>query len=253
MRLEGKVAFVTGGGSGMGSATAQLFAAEGARVFIADIDEQAAISMATMCQNATAIALDITDSGAVDAAFTAVSADAGRIDVVVHAAGRDDMELKRLFAAAAPSEDVLVTPTMTDEQWHQQIAVNLDGTFYVVRAAIREMLPRRAGSIITVSSIGGLVGSAFPNYSAAKGGVLSFTRSVAQEVWKYGIRVNSIAPGHVDTPMLQRNPLAQVPPAVSGRFGKPSEIATVALFLASEDSSFITGETIIASGPVLTM
>jgi 3-oxoacyl-[acyl-carrier protein] reductase len=237
----------------MGAATAQLFAAEGARVIVADIDEKAAISVAKNCQNASAMALDITDSSAVDEGFRAVCAGAGKIDVLVHAAGRDDLELKRLFASSDSSEPLLVTPTMTDDQWHQQIAVNLDGTFYVVRAALREMVRKRGGSIVTISSIGGLVGSAFPNYSAAKGGVLAFTRSVAQEVWKYGIRVNSIAPGHIDTPMLHRNPLAQTPPAMSGRFGQPSEIASVALFLAAEDSSFITGETVIVSGPVLTI
>jgi 3-oxoacyl-[acyl-carrier protein] reductase len=253
VRLEGKVTIVTGGGSGMGAAIAQLFSAEGANVIVADIDGKAATSVAKDLRNTTAMALDITDSGAVNEAFRTVCADAGRLDVLVHAAGRDDLELKRRFAAANPAEPILVTSTMTDDQWHQQIAVNLDGTFYVVRAALREMLPKCSGSIVTISSIGGLAGAPFPHYGAAKGGVLSFTRSVAQEVWKSGVRVNSIAPGHIDTPMLSRNPLAQAPPAISGRFGQPSEIASVALFLATEDSSFITGETIIVSGPVLTI
>jgi 3-oxoacyl-[acyl-carrier protein] reductase len=252
MRLAGKVALVTGAGSGMGAATARLFGAEGARVALVDLDHEAARSVAAGVAGALALKADVGSSAEVDAAFAAAADALGPIDVLVHAAGIDDRKTKAEVAAGAGSPRSF-TMEMSDEQWHDQIRVNLDGTFYVVRAALRGMVPRRQGSIVTISSIGGMTGCFMVNYCAATGGVQAFTRSVAQEVWHLGIRVNSIAPGSIDTPMLRRNPLVAASPPPAGRFGRPEEVATTALFLATDDSSYITGETIVVAGSLLTI
>jgi 3-oxoacyl-[acyl-carrier protein] reductase len=188
----------------------------------------------------------------VDTAFEQAGGVLGAIDIVVHAAGLDDRKIKADMAAQRDGP-INITMHMSDEQWHEQIRVNLDGTFYVVRAALRAMVPRQQGAIVTIASIGGLTGCFMVNYCAAKGGVLAFTRSVAQEVWGQGIRVNAIAPGSIDTPMLRRNPLVTAPPPSVGRFGRPDEVASTALFLATDDSSYVSGETIIVSGPMLTI
>jgi 3-oxoacyl-[acyl-carrier protein] reductase len=252
MRLGGKVALVTGAGSGMGAAIARLFGAEGARVALVDLDDEAARSAAVGIEGSISLHADVASSSDVDAAFEAAAETLGPIDVVVHAAGLDDRKTKAEVATGSGAPRSF-TMEMSDEQWHQSIRVNLDGTFFVVRAALRGMVPRRSGSIVTVSSIGGITGCFMVNYCAAKGGVLAFTRSVAREVWDMGIRVNSIAPGSIDTPMLRRNPLVAASPPPGGRFGRPEEVATTALFLATDDSSYITGETIVVSGPLLTI
>jgi NAD(P)-dependent dehydrogenase (short-subunit alcohol dehydrogenase family) len=251
MRLAGKVALVTGAASGMGAAVATRFGSEGAAVALIDRDLEPATAVAGGIERGMALCADIGSSAEVDLAFEKTVETFGQIDLVVHAAGIDDREIKADLAAAGGAADI--TMRMSDEQWHEQIRVNLDGTFYVVRAALRAMVPRQQGSIVTISSIGGITGSFMVNYGAAKGGVLAFTRSVAQEVWRHGIRVNSIAPGYIDTPMLRRNPLAKSPPALAGRFGRPEEVASAALFLASDESSYITGATLIVAGPVLTI
>ena len=236
----------------MGAAIARRFAREGAAVAIVDLNLAAARATATDLPNGIALGADIGDSSAVDGAFSEAIATLGPIDVVAHAAGVDDLKTKGELAAGPPGPTNF-TMQMSDEQWHAQIRVNLDGTFYVVRAALRSMVPRRQGSIVTISSVGGITGCFMVNYSAAKGGVLAFTRAVAQEAWVHGVRVNTIAPGYIDTPMLQRNPLVTAPPALAGRFGRPEEVASAALFLATDEASFVTGETLIVSGPMLTI
>jgi NAD(P)-dependent dehydrogenase (short-subunit alcohol dehydrogenase family) len=254
MRLEGKVAVVTGGASGMGKATALLFAREGAKVAVFDVDESGLEAMRSELPEGLMLNVDVSDSKAVDAGFEQVKSTLGPVDVVFNPAALDDTKVKADVAKAmASGQPTNITMEMTDEQWRRTISVNLDGTFYVTRAALRQMIPRESGSIITVSSTGGLIGGPPVNYCAAKGGVLGFTRAVAKEVWSRNIRVNSIAPGPIDTPMMRRNPRMSSPPPGLGRFGKPEEIATTALFLATDDSSFITGETIIVSGPLLTI
>ncbi len=217
MRLNGKTALVTGGAGGMGAAIAARFGEEGAAVAVVDLDLAGASTVAAGLERGLALQADIGSSPDVDAAFAAATSALGPIDVVVHAAGLDDRRTKQQLAE--PREGPLnVTLNMSDEQWHDQIRVNLDGTFYVVRAALRGMIPRRQGSIVTIASIGGITGCFMVNYCAAKGGVLALTRSVAQEVWSQGIRVNALAPGQIDTPMLRRNPQATSPSPVVGRF-----------------------------------
>lgn len=236
----------------MGEAIALLFGREGAAVAVLDLNETSARAVAARIDRALALGADVGDSAQVDRAFAQAVELLGPIDIVVHAAGVDDLKTKA-DAAASKGAPTNFTMEMSDEQWRANLRVNLDGTFYVVRAALRVMVPRRSGSIVTISSIAGLTGSFMVNYSAAKGGVLAFMRSVAQEVWTQGVRVNAIAPGMIDTPMLKRNPLVQGPPATLGRFGRPEEVASTALFLASDDASYISGETIIVSGPLLTI
>jgi NAD(P)-dependent dehydrogenase (short-subunit alcohol dehydrogenase family) len=254
MRLSGKIALVTGGASGMGAATAARFAREGAGVAIVDRDATGVHAVAAGLDGVLPIVADVGTSAEVNAAFASAVERLGPIDVVVHAAGIDDTQTKAAAAAAASrGEPLNVTAEMTDEQWRDHLRVNLDGTFYVVRAALQGMLPRGAGSIVAVSSIGGITGCFMVNYSAAKGGVLAFVRAVAQEVWSRGIRVNAIAPGLIDTPMMRRNPLITAPPANVGRWGSADEVASTALFLASDESSFVTGETIIVCGGLLTI
>jgi 3-oxoacyl-[acyl-carrier protein] reductase len=252
MRLTGKSALVTGGAGGMGAAIATRFGQEGAAVAVVDLDLDGAGAVAAGLERAVALRADVGRSADVDAAFADATSALGPIDIVVHAAGLDDRRTKAQLAESGGGP-LNVTMNMSDEQWHDQIRVNLDGTFYVVRAALRGMVPRHQGSIVTIASIGGITGCFMVNYCAAKGGVLAFTRSVAQEVWSQGIRVNALAPGQIDTPMLRRNPQATAPPPLVGRFGQPAEVASAALFLATDESSFITGETIIVSGPLLTI
>jgi len=252
MRLDGKVALITGAGSGMGAAIARRFGAEGASVAAVDLNVEAARATSAELRHSVALRADVGESAQVDEAFSRAVATLGPIDIVVHAAGVDDLKTKAEIAARPPGPTTFAMD-MSDLQWHDQIRVNLDGTFYVVRASLRGMVPRRAGSIVTISSVGGITGCFMVNYSAAKGGVIAFTRAVAQEAWAHGIRVNTIAPGFIDTPMLQRNPLVTAPPALAGRYGRPEEVASAALFLVTDDSSFVTGETLIVSGPMLTI
>jgi 3-oxoacyl-[acyl-carrier protein] reductase len=252
MRLDGRVVLVTGAGSGMGAAISKLFGREGASVALLDLNLDAARREAAEVERSVAVGADVGDSAAVDRAFAGAAEALGPIDIVVHAAGVDDMRTKTDLATRPPGPTTFAMD-MPDDQWHEQIRVNLDGTFFVVRAALRSMVPRRRGSIVTIASVGGITGCFMVNYSAAKGGVLAFTRAVAQEAWAHGVRINAIAPGYIDTPMLSRNPLVTAPPALAGRYGRPDEVASAALFLATDDSSFVTGETLIVSGPMLTI
>jgi NAD(P)-dependent dehydrogenase (short-subunit alcohol dehydrogenase family) len=254
-RLKDRVAIVTGGASGIGAATSRVFAAEGARVAVFDLDGAAAESVARgLPGEAMGLTVDVAHSEQVDRALDAVAARWGDVDIVMHAAGVDDPTVKaRMAEQVAAGEPLNITVDMSDELWHRMISINLDGAFYVVRAALRHMLPREAGSIVLVGSTGGIDGvRAYPHYSAAKAGVHALGRAVAAEVAHKGIRVNSIAPGPIDTPMRSRTPTimggADATASPLGRPGRAQEIATAALFLASDDASFITGETLVVSG-----
>jgi 3-oxoacyl-[acyl-carrier protein] reductase len=271
MRLEGKVAAVTGGGQGIGEAVARAFDREGARVAILDIDLDAAQRTIATMRHGMAIWCDVGDSSSVDAAFDAVVGEFGTLDVLAHVAAvkASTEEFRRLRrwreqqaaerAAGGPVTATLeATVNMTDEQWERQIRVDLSGTFFCTRAALRIMGPKRSGTIITTSSNSAISGWAgIANYTAAKAGVLGFTRSVAQEVIGQGIRVNAIAPGGVDTPMpsaeveaLKRAGAASGP---MGRLADPDELAAAYVFLASDESSYIVGETLNVNGGILTV
>jgi NAD(P)-dependent dehydrogenase (short-subunit alcohol dehydrogenase family) len=241
MRLEGRVALVTGAGSGIGEATARRFAREGAIVVVNDVDMERARPIAAGLQRdgarALSVAADVTRRADVEAMVNHVVGEFGRLDVLVNNAGinRDAMSHK-----------------MTEEQWDQVLTVNLKGTFLCAQAALGRMRERGWGRVINTSSIGALGNIGQANYSASKAGVIGLTHTLALEYAKYGITVNCVAPGPVMTPMLAGVPeairekiVARVP---VGRIAQPDEIAGVHAFLASDDAAFITGQVLFVDG-----
>jgi 3-oxoacyl-[acyl-carrier protein] reductase len=265
MKLTGQVTIVTGGASGIGAATARLFAAEGAAVAVLDVDVTGADSLAANVPHSISIGVDVSDSAAVDAAVARVVNELGRVDILIHCAAIDVGEdwKQRSFdattaqskarSAGAPVPSLALSESLDDESWRRVLAVNLDGTFYACRAVLRHMVEQRSGVIVTMASNAAQLGIAgLPHYVASKAGVIGLTRTLAREFAPIGIRVNAIAPGGVDTPMFERHPegvrRAAKANAPLGRIASPEEIARVALFLASDDASYLVGETINANG-----
>ncbi|MEY3341094.1 MAG: 3-oxoacyl-[acyl-carrier-protein] reductase FabG [Actinomycetota bacterium] len=262
--LNGMVVVVTGGGSGLGAQFARRLSADGAHVVVGDRDEAAAGKVASEVGGEAAV-FDVTDSAAFDAAVDRVAAHHGRLDVLINNAGiapprapeRDEKAfanaVKRAEGRIDELEPLDVTLGMSDAEWDVMIRIHLHGTFFGTRAALRHMMPRRSGSIINVSSIMGLRPAAgAPHYCAAKAGIVALTKSTAQEVAPFGIRVNAVAPGWVDTPLLApMDPIsiagitAQIP---IGRMGRPEELAEVVRFLAGPESSYCIGDVFAASG-----
>ncbi len=269
MRLEGSRTLVTGGGSGIGEAICRAFAVEGARVAVVDVREEPARRVAGELDGAIGIVADVSDSAAVDRAVGEAVATFGGLDVLVNNAGirggaetdraMELIERQLLEAATGTITTTLgVTEGLTDAQWRLMISTHLDGCFHGTRAALRVMVPQGSGCIINMASICGMMGcTGSPHYSAAKGGILAFTRAVAKEVMAQGIRVNALAPGYIDTPMaeslspLVRGALSLQTPI--GRLGRSEEIAAAAVFLASADASFLCGETLSPNGGYLTV
>jgi NAD(P)-dependent dehydrogenase (short-subunit alcohol dehydrogenase family) len=238
-RLEGKVAIITGGGSGMGEATAKLFHKEGARVVLVDISGQQEDVAKALGDGALAVHGDVSKAADVQAMVETTVSTFGRLDVLYNNAGID--------GALAP------TGEYSEEDWDQVIGVNLKGAFLGMRYGIPAMVKSGGGSIISTSSMAANVAFAsMPGYCASKAGIVMLTKTAAVEYAKDGIRVNAILPGVIDTGMSRSLPtdliqgIKQATPA--GRIADASEIATVALFLASDDSSFITGAEIVVDG-----
>jgi NAD(P)-dependent dehydrogenase (short-subunit alcohol dehydrogenase family) len=233
-RLAGRRAFVTGGASGIGAAIAARLAADGADVVIGDIDVDAAKAHAETI-GATAVQLDVTDPASAEDAIGG----GGRFDVLVNNAGVD--------MAGVFFGDV------TPEQWRRLLAVNLEGVFACTRAALPAMQQAGGGRIVNIASEAGRMGAkANAVYAATKGAVIAFTKSIARENARYGITVNVVAPGPIDTPLLRRMPPKAVD-IVTGstllrRLGQPEEVAAAVAFLASPEASYITGETLAVSG-----
>ncbi len=267
MRLDGRVAAVTGGGSGIGRAICLRLAAEGARVAALDIDlDGAGETVANL--DGTAAVLDVTDSAGFERALAGIEAELGPLDVLVNNAGAvggahlrrvtpllEVQRQERVAGEVRTPLDALVR--LSDEEWQQLLRVHLDGTFYGTRAAARLMAPRGRGAIVNMASVCGLEGcTGHPHYSAAKAGVLGFTRAVAKELIVQGIRVNALAPGHVDTSKLRgaldatRRVIAANTPA--GRLAEPEEIAAAAAFLASDDAAYFVGATLSPNGGLVT-
>ncbi len=273
MRLKGKVALITGAGSGIGRAIATLFAQEGARVIANDLKDTAARetveALGAAGSGARAIRADVADSAQVKAMFAEVEREFGSLDVLVNNAGiagtsaadrdklreRADTRIMELMSGQGIRTHLDVTQEMTDEAWHRMIAVHLNGTFFCTREALKIMSRRDQGAIINMSSVAAWGIEAVPHYSAAKAGILGFTRAVAREVASRKIRVNAICPGYIDTPMTQpmsdlmrKATIARTP---LGRYAEPREVAQTALFLASDDSSFFTGQWLSPNGGLL--
>jgi 3-oxoacyl-[acyl-carrier protein] reductase len=273
VKLKDKVALVTGAGSGIGRAIATLFAAEGARVIANDVNEGAARetveALGAGRPAGRAIQADVADSAQVKVMFALVEREFGSLDVLVNNAGiastsaaerdrlreRSDTRIMELLSGQDIQTHWDITQSMTDEAWHRMIAVHLDGTFFCTREALRLMSRRDQGVIINMSSVAAWGLESVPHYSAAKAGILGFTRAVAREVGSRKIRVNAICPGFIDTPMTQ--PMSDlVRKAVIGRtplgrYAEPAEVAQTALFLASDDSSFFTGQWLSPNGGLL--
>jgi NAD(P)-dependent dehydrogenase (short-subunit alcohol dehydrogenase family) len=248
-RLEGKVAIVTGSGSGIGRVAAELFAAEGASVVAADIDvgaaDAAAESVIASGGKAEAVGVDVTDEDQVALMVETATIAFGGLHVIFNCAG--------IF----PAEDGGVTETPTDV-WDRVMRVNLKGVWLCCRAALPAIESSGGGSIVNVASFVALVGAATAQvaYTASKGGVLAFTRELAVEVARRGIRANSLCPGPIETPLLaellsdparRERRLVHIP---MGRFGRAEEIAKAALFLASDESSFMTGAALVVDGGI---
>ena len=271
-RLRDRVALVTGGGSGIGRAVALRFAAEGARVVVNDIHAEAAARTATeIGGGARAVTADVADSAQVRAMFAEVERALGGLDVLVNNAGIGEVDPTGREAFAAKIETRVaemmtgvvathwdITQNLSDEAWGRMLAVHLNGTFYCTREALRLMSRVNRGAIVNISSVAGLMGiEVASHYGAAKAGILGFTRSVAREVASRGIRVNAICPGFIDTPIL--DPMPPVTRLIAerqtplGRLGRPEEIAAAALFLASDEASFVTGQWLSPNGGLLTI
>ena len=264
MELQGQVAFITGGGSGLGRAAAERLAADGAMVAVNDLDGDAAAAVATEL-GGIHHPFDVTDSAAFDRAVDDTVARLGRLDILVNNAGiapqnvSSKMDRTMANMASRMSGDIgSVEPMdylvdMSDQDWDRMIRVHLYGAFHGTRAALRHMTPARSGSIINISSILGLMpAAAAAHYSVAKAGIIALTKSVADEVAPIGIRVNAVAPGYVDTPLLtpfsEQTKAGIVMRIGMGRMGTPSELAEMIRFLAGPESSYCTGDVFKVSG-----
>jgi 3-oxoacyl-[acyl-carrier protein] reductase len=245
MRLQDKVAIVTGGGQGIGRATAITFAREGAKVVVADLNEETTKAVADEITSsggqAIPVEVNVTQSDSVDAMVQATVDWGGTIDVLVNNAGiTKDSRLQK----------------MGEDAWDAVINVNLKGVWLCGKAASAKMLEQGSGSIINASSIVGLYGNfGQSNYAATKGGVIAMTQTWAIEMGPKGVRVNAIAPGFTMTPMLETVPQKVLDDISSKtplrRLGTPEDIANAYLFLASDESSFITGQVLAVSGGIL--
>jgi len=249
-RFDGRVAFLTGAGRGIGAATAQLLATQGAAIAIADLDvgpaEETAAAIRASGGKAIALPLDVTNGEAVEAAVARANQELGRVDILVACAGllRDNLLFK-----------------MTDDDWDLVIDTHLKGSFYAARAAQKYMVEQRYGKMVFISSTSALGNRGQANYSSAKAGLQGLARTLSIELGQFGINVNAVAPGFIETRMtrataerqgldfekVKADAAARTPVR---RVGQPEDVANVIAFLVSDESSFVTGQIIyVAGGP----
>lgn len=242
-RFQDKVVIVTGGASGIGRATVATFAAEGARTAFCDVQDEAGRALAdSLGRSAFYGHCDVANASDVEAFVAATLARFGRIDVLVNNAG---------------VSSVGETPSLPAEEWHRVIAINLNSVFYFCREVIPRMRAQGSGAIVNIASTSGTRGDAgFSAYSATKGGLINYTRTLAIDHGKDGIRVNAVCPGPTLTPLAEgvlTTPEMQkiwMPVIPLRRYGRPEDIARAIAFLASEDAAFITGTTLLVDGGV---
>jgi NAD(P)-dependent dehydrogenase (short-subunit alcohol dehydrogenase family) len=238
-KLQNKVALITGGASGIGAATARLFASEGAKLVLVDLNEEKGkeIEAELKANNVDALFVktNITKEEEVTAMFKQVAETFGKVDIVFNNAG---------IGRVHPTHDLDYT------EWRNTVNVDLDGVFLVAREALRSMLVNGSGVIVNTASMYGWVGSpGSAAYNAAKGGVINLTRSLALEYAEKNIRINALCPGFIDTPIIpeaDKATLSTMTPMK--RLGKAEEMAKAVLFLASDDSSYMTGNSLIVDG-----
>jgi NAD(P)-dependent dehydrogenase (short-subunit alcohol dehydrogenase family) len=243
-RLDGKVCVITGAGGGMGRDAALLFSEEGASVCVADVDGEAAEETARECRDGFAIRVDVADERSVQDMYAATADRYGGVDVLYNNAG------------ISPADDASILET-EPEAWDRVLDVNAKGVYHCCKHGIPYLLERGGGSVINVASFVALVGAATSQiaYTASKGAVLSLSRELAVQFARAGVRVNALCPGPVETPLLLRifgdDPAAYERRRVHwpmGRLAKPREIVNAALFLASDESSYVTGSTFVVDG-----
>ena len=266
-RLKGKVALITGGARGLGASIAKHFSDEGAKIILCDINKDIAVETAKEL-GGKAYYMDVSDSKNVEETFSKINLEFNRLDILVNNAGINGFENKqslldeRIKVNNLQSKEFSengkikshfdVTVNLDDEDWHKMIGIHLNGTFFCTREALKIMSNQESGSIINMGSLLGTTGGpSSPHYSAAKAGILGFTRATARELASRNIRVNAIAPGYIDTEMTTH--LGDVKKIVMSatpmkKFGVAEDIAWAAVYLASEESKFVTGQTISPNG-----
>jgi NAD(P)-dependent dehydrogenase (short-subunit alcohol dehydrogenase family) len=240
-RFDGKVLFATGAGSGIAAATARRFAAEGGRVAAVDLDRERAEAVASELDGSIGLQCDVADEGSVQQAVTAARECLGRIDCVLNSAG---------FVHFAPIEDLALA------DWNRMLAVHLTGTFLVCKTALPVLREAGGGSIVNFASVTALVARKnLAAYSAAKGGIIAFSRQLALDVGGDNVRVNVLVPGSVRTPLTQpvygddgATGHSALPQSIQERVAEPEEIAAAACFLLSGDASFFTGAMLVPDG-----
>jgi 3-oxoacyl-[acyl-carrier protein] reductase len=240
--LQDRVAWITGGASGIGLATAKRFAAEGAKLALSDVNPEALDKVAAeIGGDVFTLTGDVSKREDCQAAAKAIEEKFGRIDILIANAGinRDTFAMK-----------------MSEDKWDLVLDINLKGTFLCCQAAFPSMMRNKSGCIVTTASVGALGNPGQANYSASKAGVIGLTKTLAVEWARYNITVNCVAPGATMTPMLETVPervreemIKQIP---LGRFGQPEDIAAAHVFFCSEDAAFVTGQVLFIDGGMTT-